>query len=75
MKIKLGVLILLAFFIVGCYSSKEDVYVEDLDLVVVDYDADFDFEPLQTYFMPDSISRVQEDGFLGLVIIDNKVEA
>jgi len=60
MKVKIALLLLSMLFLYGCYTPKEDVFVEDLDLVVVDYDDQFDFTAPQTFFMPDSISRVQD---------------
>ena len=60
MKTKLSLFILSAILLSGCYAPDEDVFVEDLDLVVVDFDEDFDFNAPQTFYMPDSISRVQE---------------
>ncbi len=62
MRIKLSLLVLSICILSGCYTPKEDVFVEDLDLVVVDYDEEFDFDAPQTFFMPDSISRPQEGG-------------
>lgn len=60
MRTKNSFLIFTAILLTGCYTPKEDVFVEDLDLVVVDYDDQFDFTAPQTFFMPDSISRVQD---------------
>lgn len=60
MKTKLIGMLLITMLVVGCYAPNEDVFVEDLDLVVVDFDEDFDFNAPQTFFLPDSISRVQD---------------
>jgi hypothetical protein len=61
MRIKTTVFALLILFVAtSCYTSKEDVFVEDLDLVVVDYDDEFDFTQPRTFFMPDSINRPNE---------------
>lgn len=61
MRVKISILMLLAVLaITGCYSPKEDVSVQDLDLVVVDYDGDYNFQPARTFFLPDSISRIDE---------------
>ena len=60
MKTKLSLFIISAILLTGCFTPDQDVFVEDLDLVVVDYDEDFDFNAPQTFFMPDSISRVQD---------------
>jgi hypothetical protein len=57
MKTKLMVFLLASGLLSGCYAPKEDAFVEDLDLVVVDYDEEFNFAAPQTFFMPDSISR------------------
>lgn len=41
----------------GCYPGGAD-YVEDLDIVITDYDDSFDFSGKNTYALVDSISHV-----------------
>ena len=42
MKARISILLMLALAVTGCYTPKEDVTVSDLDLVVVDYDGEYD---------------------------------
>lgn len=59
MRIKISILLLSLFTLSGCFTPKEDVTVSDLDLVVVDYDGEYDFRPPRTFYMPDSITRAE----------------
>lgn len=61
MRLKIALFLLVVVSVSGCYTPKEDVTVSDLDLVIVDYDQDYDFRPPQTFYMPDSIIRVEND--------------
>jgi hypothetical protein len=38
----------------GCYPKGPE-YTSDYDLVVSDYDPDYDFGSQKTYFMPDTV--------------------
>ena len=46
----------------GCYPDGAD-YVEELDLVLTDYNKDFDFASKGTFAMPDSVIKITEDNF------------
>ena len=55
-----SVWVLLGFF--SCYNSSEDVFLEDLDIVVTSYDEAYDFGPAQTFVLPDSVVRITGEG-------------
>jgi len=46
----------------GCYPDGAD-YVEELDLVVTDYNKNFDFASKNTFAMPDSVIKITGDNF------------
>jgi len=54
----IGLLILL---LAACYPS-EDFFVEELDLVVTNYDVDEDYSRFRTFAVPDSVVRVGDNG-------------
>jgi hypothetical protein len=54
----LGLVILL---LPGCYPS-EDFFVEELDLVITNYDEDENFSRFMTFAVPDSVARNGDDG-------------
>jgi hypothetical protein len=58
-KLKTEWLILsfLILMIPGCYPS-EDFFVEELDLVVTNYDVDEDYSRFRTFSVPDSVVRI-----------------
>jgi hypothetical protein len=63
LKLKTEWLILsfLILMIPGCYPS-EDFFVEELDLVVTNYDVDEDYSRFRTFAVPDSVVRIGGDG-------------
>ena len=57
----IGILI----FILSCYPDRE-VTVSELDLVITLHDETVDFGQFQTFAIPDSIVRIDENGDLDL---------
>ncbi|MEK6781180.1 MAG: DUF4136 domain-containing protein [Bacteroidota bacterium] len=51
------VLLALGFFLGGCYPQGPE-YVEDLDVVITNHNADYDFSAKGTYAMPDKIVKI-----------------
>lgn len=49
-------------FLSGCYPEGAE-YVEELDLVLTNYDDTYDFSSKTTYAMPDSIIKITGDVF------------
>ena len=49
-------------FLSGCYPEGAE-YVEELDLVLTNYDDSYDFSSKTTYAMPDSIIKITGDVF------------
>lgn len=45
----------------GCYPS-EDFFVEELDIVVTNYDVDEDYSRFRTFSVPDSVVRIGDNG-------------
>lgn len=58
---KLGMLTGIAFALTSCYPGGAD-YTSDTDVVVTDYDPEYSFNSIQTYFLSDSINHIVEDG-------------
>ncbi len=50
-----------AVFLSGCYPS-EDFFVEELDLVVTNYDEEENYARFTTFAVPDSVVRIGDDG-------------
>jgi len=44
----------------SCYPNRAE-FVDELDVAATDYDLDFPFETVLTYYMPDSIARITDD--------------
>jgi hypothetical protein len=44
----------------GCYPGGYETY-EESDIVVTNYNPDFDFQSVKTYFMPDTIQYIEDD--------------
>jgi len=55
---------LFALLLYSCYPS-EDFFVEELDVVVTNYDEDEDYSRFQTFAVPDSVVRIGDDGSEG----------
>jgi hypothetical protein len=53
-------LLLLVVWLNGCYPGGPE-YTSDYNLVVTDYDEDFNFNDKQTYFMPDTVNFETND--------------
>ena len=59
--LKIAVLsgIIVAF--AGCYPGGAE-YTSDTDIVITDYDEDFDFKSINTYYLADSINHIVPEG-------------
>lgn len=44
----------------SCYPDRAE-YVEDLDIAATNFDENFDFSIVKTYYMPDTIVRITDD--------------
>ena len=51
----------MTLLLLGCYPS-EDFTVEELDLVVTNYDEEENYSRFQTFAVPDSVLRIGDDG-------------
>ncbi len=58
-KLILGSLV--ALILGGCYPKGPE-YISDLDLVVTNFDDEFDFEEQVNYFLIDTVIHIVEDG-------------
>lgn len=58
--LKLGVGLLIIFGISGCYPEGFETY-EETDIVVTDYNPDYDFSSVGTFYMPDTIHHIGEE--------------
>ncbi|MBC8490757.1 MAG: DUF4136 domain-containing protein [Bacteroidetes bacterium] len=58
---KIGILAGIAVALTSCYPGGAE-YTEDLDLVVTDYNPDYNFKVIQTYYMADSIYHIVDEG-------------
>ena len=54
---KITTFFVLAICLAGCYPSGPD-YVEQLDLVVTNYDPNFDFSARSTFSLPDKVVKI-----------------
>lgn len=59
--LKIGILTGIALALTACYPEGAE-YTEDLDLVVTNYDPDYNFKGIQTYYMADSIYHIVDEG-------------
>lgn len=57
----LGFAVLIASALTSCYPGGAE-YTSDTDLVVTNYNPDFNFGAIQTYYMADSISHIVPEG-------------
>jgi hypothetical protein len=53
--------IISAIVLYSCTPDSPD-YISDYDIVYTNNDKSFDFTPIQTYFMPDSVVHIVESG-------------
>ena len=56
----ISILAMLTFLLVGCYPQGPE-YVEDLDVVITDYEPSYDFSAKTTYALPDKIVKITGD--------------
>lgn len=57
--LKVGILAGIVFVLAGCYPGGAE-YTSDTDIVVTDYNPDYNFESIETYFLADSVQYVQD---------------
>ncbi len=55
-----GVGLLIALALAGCYPDGYDTY-EETDIVITDYNTDYNFSGINTYFIPDTIHYIGEE--------------
>ncbi len=60
----LVLLLAVGLMMAGC-EPEDSVYVEDLDLVVTNYNPDFNFKAQKTYAMPDSVVLINGQDYDG----------
>ncbi len=58
--LQLCAIVTLIGFISGCYP-KDDLTIENTDLVITNYNPGYNFSSINTYFMPDSIYHITDD--------------
>jgi hypothetical protein len=56
-----GFIVGAAFALTSCYPGGAE-YVEDTDLVYTNYDPDYDFGSVNTYYLSDSIQHIVDEG-------------
>ena len=54
------VLAILAIVLAGCYPQGPE-YIEDMDVVITDYEPSYDFASKGTYALPDRIVKITGD--------------
>ncbi len=59
--LKIAVVISIVIGIAACYPGGAE-YVSDTDIVITNYDPDYNFETIQTYFLSDSIRHLVKEG-------------
>ena len=57
---KIGIMIGIAVFLTACYPGGAE-YTSDTDLVVTDYNPDYDFGDIHYYYLSDSINHIVEE--------------
>ena len=55
-------IVYLLTFLLGCYPQGAD-YIDELDLVITNYDASTDFATKKTYSIPDSVIKITGENF------------
>lgn len=58
--VQLGLVIAATIILSGCYPGGAE-YVSDTDIVITNYNSDFDFKSVKHYYMPDSIRHITGD--------------
>lgn len=68
------ILIFFSVFVVGCYPAGPE-YVEDMDIVLTNYDNDFNFQSKSTFAIPEKIVvdvNIDKNGDTTFVYMDNE---
>jgi len=58
---KIGMLAVIVFALTACYPGGAE-YTSDTDIVITDYDEEYNFNSISTYFLSDSINHIVEEG-------------
>ncbi len=58
---KIGALAIIVFALTSCYPGGAE-YTTDTDLIVTNYDEEYDFNSVHTYFLSDSIQHIVDEG-------------
>jgi hypothetical protein len=58
---KIGILAVIVFALTACYPGGAE-YTSDTDIVITDYDEQYNFSAVKTYFLSDSIQHINDDG-------------
>ncbi len=58
---KIGALVAIVFALSSCYPGGAE-YTTDTDIIVTNYDENYDFNSISTYFLSDSIQHIVEEG-------------
>jgi hypothetical protein len=58
---KIVILVGVVFILAGCYPGGAE-YTSDTDIVITDYDQDYNFKSISTYYLADSINHIVEEG-------------
>ncbi len=61
-KLRYWLVMLMLPLLPACYPKGAD-YIEELDIVYTNYDANFDFASKKTYAIPDSVIKITGDNF------------
>ena len=58
---KIGMLAIIVFALTACYPGGAE-YTSDADIVITDYDEEYNFNSIVTYFLADSINHIVDEG-------------
>jgi len=58
---KIGILVGVVFILAGCYPGGAE-YTSDTDIVITNYDDEFDFGDITHYYLADSIYHIVDEG-------------
>jgi len=58
---KVGLLAIIAFALVSCYPGGAE-YLDETDIIYTNYNQDFNFGEVKTYYLDDSIQHVLDEG-------------
>lgn len=59
--LKIGILVGVGLLLAGCYPGGAE-YTSDTDIVITDYDEDYDFGAIEYYYLADSIYHIADEG-------------